>query len=257
MAYCGKVGGPSNVEATMILLNNLLPLLSKMPLTSKTLTNIVTLCKSLKSLGPQIDALERSKMDLLQTLLTKICQDGQVSIYVRLHALEIIELRTLNWERSEAVENYYRERYQMYEDKQRKDEEANKSVISDDKSYRRRTSPKDFGSATSIDDGSKDSTDVIMINGEKVHITSENVALVHGAKKLIVNHFFNQTSSPFVKSNVQYSRHQLLSLSTSPLSKEAPVHWDKIVKSVPAVIIKNRKEDSSPFMVGSGDNFSV
>ena len=58
----------------------------------------------------------KDKMDTMQTLLTKIVQDTQLDLPLRLRLLEFIELRTLDWKRSEAVENYYQVRFAQFEE---------------------------------------------------------------------------------------------------------------------------------------------
>ena len=77
--------------------------------------------------------------------------------------------------------------------------------------------------------------------GVKMSLNLSSAQLTASAKKLLQDHFTNQSSSavPLFSSNMQYSRRDLLTLATSPLVREAPLNWDSLVKTPPAVIQKS------------------
>ena len=49
-----------------------------------------------------VDVDNTKKMDTWQTLLTRVCQDKDLDILCRMDVLEVIELRTSNWERKSS-----------------------------------------------------------------------------------------------------------------------------------------------------------
>merc|ERR1719147_664635 len=120
-----------------------MPHLAAGPYSDSTLTNLSTLCMEVKSVGPQLDEKHKEKMDIMQTLLTKICQDTQLNLELRLQVLEVIELRTLSWVSNETVDHYYQERFAQFEEKRRKEKERmeNKAAKKDKKRKLSQTTP--------------------------------------------------------------------------------------------------------------------
>ena len=123
----------SNISVPSVIssIDQLLPLLACGPYSSSTLSKLANICVDIKAVGPLLDSYDKDKMDTLHTLLTKICQDSQLDVLLRLQVLEVIELRTLGWVRSEAVDNYYQERFAQFgetrKEQERKDAKAAKS----------------------------------------------------------------------------------------------------------------------------------
>ena len=72
-----------------------------------------------------------------------------------------------------------------------------------------------------------------------LHLSSAQ--LTASAKKLLQDHFTNQSSSavPLSSSNMKYSGRDLLTQATSPLARDALLNWDSLVKTLPAVIQKS------------------
>ena len=70
--------------------------------------------------------------------------------------------------------------------------------------------------------------------GVKMSLNLSSAQLTASAKKLLQDHFTNQSSSavPLFSSKMQYSRRDLLTLATSPLVREAPLNWDSLVHSI-------------------------
>ena len=78
----------------------------------------------------------------------------------------------------------------------------------------------------------------VIVNGEKIFLNSTNPELAANAGKLLVTHLTNQSSLPLSSSpsSMKYSRTDLLTLATSPLSREIPENWDRLVSNLPSVI---------------------
>jgi len=245
---------PSNISVPSVIsrLDQLVPLLACGPYSSSTLSNLASLCVDMKAVGPLLDNYNKGKMDTMHTLLTKICQDSQLDVLLRLQVLEVIELRTLGWERSEAVDNYYQERFAQFEEGRkeqgRKDAKAAKSKDGEKK--------RKFSQTTSSMTSIQEQNYEVIVNGEKVFPNSNNPDLSANAGKLLVTHFTNQSSlsqSACPSSSImKYTRTDLLTLATSPLSREAPADWDRLVTKLPSVIIQ--RSPVSSMMVASGDS---
>merc|ERR1712096_385404 len=173
-----------------------------------------------------------------------------------LQVLEVIELRTLGWKSNEVVDNYYNERFAQFEESRRRKQERKeakdlRSKEGGDKKPRLSLTP----SMSSIQEqASEKEKDFVIVNGVKLVLQSSSVQLTASAKKLLEGHFNNQSSSaaPPSSSNMKYSRKDLLTLATSPLAREAPLNWDNLVKTLPAVI--QRLPDPLNKTAGSGDS---
>ena len=79
-----------------------------------------------------------------------------------------------------------------------------------------------------------------MVNGERIFLNSSNPELTANARKVLVDHLSTQSSLPesFTPAYMKYSRTDILTLATSPLSREAPLNWDKLVPHLPSVILQ-------------------
>ena len=200
------------VASVVLRLDKLLPPLSTYSYGDSTLNELVMLCDDIKSVGLLLDTCHRQKMDSMQTVFTKICQDMKIDVRLRLKVLEIIELRTLDWISNEAVENYYKEKFALIEsgksrsissrvvnEKPKKDFFANKAVFNDGV----------------IKEGSLNLVQAIPSKNLKEQALSESRGLV------------------------TYSRNDILLLANSPYARVQPVHWNKVVSTLPAVIVRS------------------
>merc|ERR1719481_821376 len=82
------------------------------------MSQLALLCQQVKSVGAQLEQVCKGPLDSLQTILTKLCQDKRVDIFLRLQLLKLIELRSLGWRSNQTVESYYKERFSMLRDDQ-------------------------------------------------------------------------------------------------------------------------------------------
>jgi hypothetical protein len=224
--------------SVLYLLDRMIPLLANGPYSPSTLSQLASLCTGLKTVGPLLDITYKDKMDIMQTLLTKICQDSQLDLVLRLQVLEVIELRTLGWKSNEVVDNYYQERFTQFEEsrkeKERREAKAAKSKDGGDKKRKLSQTP----SMISVQEQNNKDKQFVTVNGEKIFLSSSNPELAADAKKLLVDHFSSQSTLtvPSATSNMKYSRTDLLTLATSPLAREAPLNWERLVKTLPSVI---------------------
>jgi len=249
------------VNSVLYLLDKMIPLLSSGPYSPSTLAQLSSLCTGLKGVGALLDMNHKSKMDTLQTLLSRICQDNQLELYIRLQVLEVIELRTLGWKSNKMVDDYYQERYAQFEESSAmeeamrvtKEEDVRREAISGkSKDGGEKRKSRKTSSMRSVSELTKDDKEFVIINGEKIFISSDNPELAANAKKLIVDHFTTQSSLAVpTSSKMMYSRTDLLTLATSPLAREAPHNWDSVTKGLPTVI---QRSPANNMMVGSGDS---
>eukprot|EP00092_Neocalanus_flemingeri_P022167 GFUD01024045.1.p1 GENE.GFUD01024045.1~~GFUD01024045.1.p1 ORF type:complete len:283 (-),score=122.27 GFUD01024045.1:115-963(-) len=241
----------------LLQLDQLLPLLSSGPYSSSTLSLLAALCTELKLVGPELERSDKDKLDTLQTLLTKICQDRDLDLVLRLQVLEVIELRTLGWKSNEGVDNYYKERFTQFEESRRKEQERKeaKAVRSRDagvKKIRENQSGSKSSDQEQVDEKDKI---FVTVNGVKLFISSTSQELSASAKKFLENHFSNQ-SMALPTSKMKYTRTDLLTLASSTMAKEAPLNWDKLAKTLPTVIQRRSCSSPSPTanQVGGGDS---
>jgi len=245
-------------ESSVInLLEELLPLLSSGPYSLTTLSMLAELCSGLKVVGSQLDLVYKDKMDKLQSLLTKVCQDSSLDLILRLQVLEIIELRTLAWKSNEGVDTYYKERFAQFEESKRKKVERKQIKSKEgqskdglDKKQRLSKISKTLSSNTQEPSGLQKLN--LLLNGIKLELSSVNVELISSAKIFLENHFSTQPCMPSKSSSIKYSRTDLLTLSSSPMAKEAPKHWDRLLKTIPTVVQKSGS--SARLMVEGGGN---
>jgi len=241
----------SNISVPSVIssLDHLLPLLACGPYSASTMAKLATLCRDIKAVGPLLDNYNMDLMDITHTILTKICQDSQLDVFLRLQVLEVIELRTLGWVSSEAVDNYYQERFAQFEEARKEQQRKEAKVSKSKEGEKKRKLSQTASSMTSIQEQNYE----VIVNGEKIFLNSSNPELAANAGKLLVTHLTNQSSLPLSSSpsSMKYSRTDLLTLATSPLSREAPENWDRLVTHLPSVI---QRSSVTSRMVASGDS---
>jgi len=238
----------SQISITSVLyqLDQLLPhLIVAGPYSESTLANLVTFCKEVKVVGPELDKGHKEKMDTMQACLGNICKDTQLDLELRLQVLEIIELRTLGWVRSETVDEYYQERYAQFEEKRRKEQERRENKAAKSKGEKKRKLSQTTQSMSSIQEDKK-SAIMDSVVGSGSNATR--------SRRQLVDQLSSQSSIPDTTAPVnKYSRTELLTLATSPLCREAPLHWDKLVPKLPSVVILQHSPSSRGLVSSSGD----
>ena len=85
--------------------------------------------------------------------------------------------------------------------------------------------------SVSIQEQLLDNKQSVMVNGERIFLNSSNPELTAIARKVLVDHLSTLSSLPDSSppSYMKYSRTDILTLATSPLSREAPLNLDKLV----------------------------
>lgn len=68
------------------------------------------LSANLKISGGSLERSHKDVMDKLNTALMSACRQEQFSLVSRLHMLELLELRSMKWQQSENVANYYKQK---------------------------------------------------------------------------------------------------------------------------------------------------
>jgi len=231
------------VSSVVFRLEQLLPLLAAGPYSTNTLMDLATFCMEVKVVGPQLDKSHKDKMDVMQSLLTKICQDTQLNLELRLQVLEVIELRTLSWVSNPTVDNYYQERFAQFEERRKKEQDRKEAKASKNRGEKKRKLSQLTPSMSSMQE------DKQSVNRQESSLGYTESAL--SKSKSVTNLLGLQSSLPDSESpSMKYSRTEILSLATSPLAREAPLHWDKLVPKLPSVILQK-----SPGLKVTSDGF--
>jgi len=250
MATSPQPSSQITITSVLYQLEKLLPhLIVAGPYSESTLAELVTFCKEVKVVGPELDKRHKEKMDIMQTCLGNICKDTQLNLELRLHVLEVIELRSLCWVRNETVDEYYQERYAQFEEKRRKEQERRENKVSKSKGEKKRKLSQTTQSMSSIQEDKKSAImDSVVESGSNAT----------RSRRPLVDQLSSQSSIPDTAPPVnKYSRTELLTLASSPLCREAPLHWDKLVPKLPSVILQNSPRRSSDLMqTGSEDQES-
>jgi len=100
----------SSVEDVVVLMENVGRQLSVCNYERSVISGIIQLCSNLKKIGPQLENLYKDQLDKLGVFLRNACRDEQLDLVVRVHLLEIIELRAMNWQYNENVTAYYKQK---------------------------------------------------------------------------------------------------------------------------------------------------
>jgi len=238
MATMSQSGSQASITSVLNQVEQLIPRLAAGPYSDSTLANLSTICTELKTFGPELDKKHKEKMDIMQTLLTRICQDTQLNLELRLQVLEVIELRTLNWVSNETVDKYYQERFAQFEEKRRKERERKENKATKNKVDKKRKLSQTTPSMSSILEDKKSAIMDCVI---------DNSSTGTGSRKALVSQLRSQSSIQDSHDvGVKYSRTELLSLATSPLCREAPHHWDKLLPKLPSVIVQKSPRTSNP-----------
>jgi len=100
----------SSVEDIIVLMENICRHLTNRNYERSVLVGLVNLCISLKKNGPQLENLYKDQLDKLGVALRNACRDEELDLVSRVHLLEIIELRAMNWLPNENVNGYYKQK---------------------------------------------------------------------------------------------------------------------------------------------------
>ena len=158
MATASSVVPSSQISITSVLyqLKQLIPYLATAePYYTSTLANLATFCMEVKVVGKELDKRHKEMMDTMQDLLTKVCQDTQLNLELRLQVLEVIELRTLSWVRNETVDDYYQQRCAQFEVKRRREQERKDSKAAKNKGDKKRKLSQTTQSMSSVQEDKK------------------------------------------------------------------------------------------------------
>ena len=219
-------------------------------------------------------------MDKLNHALMSACRLEQFSLVSRLHMLELLELRSMNWQPNENVVNYYKQKLAQIESNSRPGQSQTAPPISNlldpaakdfnpfrasfqetQTNNKQELQPVDSTSPPppELKEQEKKSFSLnVKIRNEELTVTGASIDLVKTAK-IVLHEFFNicppteaetEAEEPdeapvvFVKPDITYNKEQLVELSKSPLCRSTPLSWDNIVKELPGVA--RRPERAGP-----------
>lgn len=287
-----KIGGGTQpelgVEDLLVLVENVRRTLAGSGLaapaaqTNFDLKNqLEVLTANLKISGPALERSHKNLMDKLNHALMSACRLDQFPLISRLHMLELLELRSMDWQSNVTLDNYYKQKLAQIEVEskpqqsqtapvlgsvvnpfqasfQDEGKETNKPEL---QSVREEKDNNNLGpTASAIQHQGKKFFVSIKIRSEELTISGGSMDLVKTAK-IVLNEFFNQTSSPeeemepevpadvsasrgyvssptmeMVKPDITYNKEQLLEIAKSSMCKKTPESWDVIAKELPGVV---------------------
>jgi len=105
----------SSVEDVVVLMENVCRHLNARNYERQVINGLLNLCNTLKRSGPQIENLYKDQLDKLGVALRNACRDDELDLVSRVHVLEIIELRAMNWQPNENVTAFYKNKLSQLE----------------------------------------------------------------------------------------------------------------------------------------------
>jgi len=281
-----KIGGGTQpelgVEDLLVVVDNVKKILSVSGVPENNLDllhKLQILSANLKISGSALERTHKDTMDKLNHALMSACRLEQFSLVSRLHMLELLELRSMNWQPNENVVNYYKQKLAQIEsntssgqsqtappmsnllDPAAKDFNPFRASFQETQTIsKQELQPVNHASSPppELKDQEKRTFSVnVKIRNEELTVTGASIDLVKTAK-IVLHEFFNicppskaETESEeleapvvFVKPDITYNKQELLAMSKSPLCRKTPVSWDNIVKELPGVA--RRPERAGP-----------
>ncbi|KAG8238736.1 hypothetical protein J437_LFUL018271, partial [Ladona fulva] len=75
--------------------------------------NIINMCSNLKAYGQQLETIYKDQLDRAFVNFRNGCREEQLDVVSRLHLLEIIELRAMQWQCKDTDSYYKQKLYQL------------------------------------------------------------------------------------------------------------------------------------------------
>jgi len=244
------------------------------------------LTANLKISGPALERSHKNLMDKLNHALMSACRLERFPLMSRLHMLELLELRSMDWQSNVTLDNYYKQKLAQIEVESKPQQSQTAPVLGSvvnpfQASFQDEGKEINKPELQSVRE-EKDNNNVvttasppipeeirhqgkkffvsIKIRSEELTISGGSMDLVKTAK-IVLNEFFNQTSSPeeemepevpadvsarrgyvssptmeMVKPDITYNKEQLLEIAKSSMCKNTPESWDVIAKELPGVV---------------------
>lgn len=201
--------------------------------------------------GQSVEAAHKDSLDKLEVGMRNACFDMQMDIITRLNILEMIELRLNNWVSNPVMATMYRQKLaeaQLDIDMKKigysgggGDEQSHqliRNLATLDGATRNTNMGDKVGSQLTQPDLKYSSS--LVVNGHRVQISSSSDQIVHTSKDVLLEFFSiveeNEGSSLcMLKPEISYEKDELLRLSKSPLCRDAPRDWEKIVNEFPHI----------------------
>jgi len=105
----------SSVEDVVVMMENVCRQLNARNYDRHVVSALLSLCATLKKSGPQLEHLYKDQLDKLGIALRNACRDDELDLVSRVHLLEIIELRAMNWQPNENVSTFYKQKLAQLE----------------------------------------------------------------------------------------------------------------------------------------------
>lgn len=220
----------------------------------RTRKKVQQLKELLRLNGQAMEKSHKECLDQLEVTMRDACNDATTDVITRLNILETIELRLQNWTNNPYIATMYRQKLAEaqldielkkigYEGGDDGSTEELNNNISCDTSKEHKISSGDgdaikrlLQQQQSCDDDLKFQTSLV-VNGHKIQISSTSDQIVNTSKEVLIE-FFSILETDRTKPEICYEKEELLRLSKSPLCKDAPKNWDKIVADIPFIVKK-------------------
>lgn len=105
----------SSVEDAVVMIENVCRHLNNRNYERQVINGLLSLCMTLKRSGPHLEHLYKDQLDKLGIALRNACRDDELDLVSRVHILEIIELRAMNWQPNENVTAFYKQKLAQLE----------------------------------------------------------------------------------------------------------------------------------------------
>jgi len=215
--------------------------------------------------GQAMERVHKDCLDRLEVTMREACKDSTMDIVTRLNILETIDLRLQNWTVNPVMSTMYRQKLaeaQLDLDLKKigyegggetKSQEGNGNDVSvnntnNNSSNINNNNPTPAGDSfklllqNAVQDDLKFCTSLV-VNGHRIQISSTSDQIVNTSKEVLQEFFsiLEDSNEPGIilsKPDISYEKEELLRLSKSPLCKDAPRDWEKIVSEIPYIAKK-------------------
>ncbi|XP_071441060.1 eukaryotic translation initiation factor 4E-binding protein Mextli isoform X3 [Hetaerina americana] len=103
----------NSVEEIMHLIDIVAASISNGNIDSTMQSNVMNMCNNLKAYGQQLETIYKDQLDRAFVTFRNGCREEHLDVLSRLHLLEIIELRAMQWQNKDTDSYYKQKLYQL------------------------------------------------------------------------------------------------------------------------------------------------
>jgi len=198
--------------------------------------------------GAAMEKSHKQNLDRLEVTMREACVDVQMDIITRLNVLEIIELRLDSWTARPGTASMFRQRFteaHLDIDLKKIGYEGGVDCSTVDVNTVNNNTGTEIVAEHNNNEPSEELkySTVLIVNGHKVRVSSSCDKIVDTSKDVLREFFSivdknNESGPKLAKPEICYEKEELLRLSKSPLCKDMPKDWEKIVTEIPYIVKK-------------------